>query len=246
VFIGRSTRIRESFDAFDPPRSSCFGPIPGKSCGDERVLRVCANATLSPHGPVLVWVRRRAAPDDLSVRSRAAQPGGWCWPDSLDAHGAKPADLPGSRESAGRRRRGPGRGTIFRRPVGGACPGRGAAAGPARTSFSALLRRERGRAAIATPPGRQGVGERARWGWALRKKFLPNFDFELQAAASNDAVLLSLGPQPRSPEDGPAFLPLPHVPDVSLPGVLRPMFHRPLAMEPAPRRLPCCGQAGAA
>jgi ATP-dependent Lhr-like helicase len=44
-------------------------------------------------------------------------------------------------------------------------------------------------------------------GLALRKKFCLNFDFELQAAASNDAVLLSLGPQHSFPlEDVPAFL----------------------------------------
>ena len=33
------------------------------------------------------------------------------------------------------------------------------------------------------------------WGLALRKKFCRTFDFELQAAASDDAILLSLGPQ---------------------------------------------------
>ncbi|MCH7811044.1 MAG: DEAD/DEAH box helicase [Chloroflexi bacterium] len=33
------------------------------------------------------------------------------------------------------------------------------------------------------------------WGLALRKNFCVNFDFELQAAASDDALLLSLGPQ---------------------------------------------------
>ncbi len=33
------------------------------------------------------------------------------------------------------------------------------------------------------------------FGLALRKKFCKNFDFELQAAASDDAVVLSLGPQ---------------------------------------------------
>ncbi|MBV8943084.1 MAG: DEAD/DEAH box helicase, partial [Solirubrobacterales bacterium] len=44
-------------------------------------------------------------------------------------------------------------------------------------------------------------------GLGLRKKFCLNFDFELQAAASNDAVLLSLGPQHSFPlEDVPAFL----------------------------------------
>src|SRR5205807_1185149 len=44
-------------------------------------------------------------------------------------------------------------------------------------------------------------------GLGLRKKFCVTFDFELQAAASNDAVLLSLGPQHSFPlEDVPAFL----------------------------------------
>jgi ATP-dependent helicase Lhr and Lhr-like helicase len=44
-------------------------------------------------------------------------------------------------------------------------------------------------------------------GLGLRKKFCLTFDFELQAAASNDAVLLSLGPQHSFPlEDVPAFL----------------------------------------
>jgi ATP-dependent helicase Lhr and Lhr-like helicase len=44
-------------------------------------------------------------------------------------------------------------------------------------------------------------------GLGLRKKFCLNFDFELQAAASNDAVLLSLGPQHSFPlEDVPSFL----------------------------------------
>src|SRR4029079_15086836 len=33
------------------------------------------------------------------------------------------------------------------------------------------------------------------WGLALRKRFCRSFDFELQAAADDDGVLLSLGPQ---------------------------------------------------
>jgi ATP-dependent Lhr-like helicase len=33
------------------------------------------------------------------------------------------------------------------------------------------------------------------WGLTLRKRFCVNFDFELQAAASDDAIVLSLGPQ---------------------------------------------------
>ena len=44
-------------------------------------------------------------------------------------------------------------------------------------------------------------------GLALRKKFCVNFDFELQAAASDDAIVLSLGPQHSFPlEDVPKFL----------------------------------------
>src|SRR6201999_740101 len=33
------------------------------------------------------------------------------------------------------------------------------------------------------------------WGLALRKRFCRQFNFELQAAANEDALLLSLGPQ---------------------------------------------------
>src|SRR5204863_9855165 len=33
------------------------------------------------------------------------------------------------------------------------------------------------------------------WGLALRKRFCRQFDFELQAAATDEALLLSLGPQ---------------------------------------------------
>jgi ATP-dependent helicase Lhr and Lhr-like helicase len=63
-------------------------------------------------------------------------------------------------------------------------------------------------------------------GLGLRKKFCLNFDFELQAAASNDAVLLSLGPQHSFPlEDVPAFLRPHNVRDAVSQAVLRsPMF----------------------
>jgi ATP-dependent Lhr-like helicase len=63
-------------------------------------------------------------------------------------------------------------------------------------------------------------------GLALRKKFCLTFDFELQAAASNDAVLLSLGPQHSFPlEDVPAFLRSRNVRDAVTQAVLRsPMF----------------------
>jgi ATP-dependent Lhr-like helicase len=63
-------------------------------------------------------------------------------------------------------------------------------------------------------------------GLGLRKKFCLNFDFELQAAASNDAVLLSLGPQHSFPlEDVPAFLRSHNVQAAVSQAVLRsPMF----------------------
>jgi ATP-dependent Lhr-like helicase len=63
-------------------------------------------------------------------------------------------------------------------------------------------------------------------GLGLRKKFCLTFDFELQAAASNDAVLLSLGPQHSFPlEDVPAFLRPGNVQDAVSQAVLRsPMF----------------------
>jgi ATP-dependent helicase Lhr and Lhr-like helicase len=63
-------------------------------------------------------------------------------------------------------------------------------------------------------------------GLGLRKKFCVTFDFELQAAASNDAVLLSLGPQHSLPlEDVPAFLRSHNVQDAVSQAVLRsPMF----------------------
>jgi len=40
------------------------------------------------------------------------------------------------------------------------------------------------------------------WGLALRKRFCVTFDFELQAAATDDGLLLSLGPQHSFPLDG--------------------------------------------
>ena len=49
-------------------------------------------------------------------------------------------------------------------------------------------------------------------GLALRKRFCVTFDFELQAAASDDAILLSLGPQHSFPlERVPKFLASPTV-----------------------------------
>jgi ATP-dependent Lhr-like helicase len=40
------------------------------------------------------------------------------------------------------------------------------------------------------------------WGLTLRKRFCVTFDFELQAAATDDGILLSLGPQHSFPLDG--------------------------------------------
>src|SRR5207244_858280 len=39
------------------------------------------------------------------------------------------------------------------------------------------------------------------WGLALRKRFCRSFDFELQAAATDDGIILSLGPQHSFPLD---------------------------------------------
>ncbi len=71
-----------------------------------------------------------------------------------------------------------------------------------------------------------GAGINRALGLGLRKKFCLTFDFELQAAASNDAVLLSLGPQHSFPlEDVPAFLRSRNVQDAVSQAVLRsPMF----------------------
>src|SRR5262249_61794250 len=63
-------------------------------------------------------------------------------------------------------------------------------------------------------------------GLALRKRFCVTFDFELQAAASEDAILLSLGPQHSFPlEQVPKFLSSRTVEDVLRQAVLTsPMF----------------------
>jgi ATP-dependent Lhr-like helicase len=64
------------------------------------------------------------------------------------------------------------------------------------------------------------------FGLALRKRFCVTFDFELQAAASDDAILLSLGPQHSFPlERVPKFLASGTVTDVVRQAVLTaPMF----------------------
>ncbi|HEY6537698.1 MAG TPA: DEAD/DEAH box helicase [Candidatus Dormibacteraeota bacterium] len=63
-------------------------------------------------------------------------------------------------------------------------------------------------------------------GLSLRKRFCATFDFELQAAASDDAVLLSLGPQHSFPlEDVPKFLSSRSVEEVlTKAALLAPMF----------------------
>lgn len=63
-------------------------------------------------------------------------------------------------------------------------------------------------------------------GLALRKRFCRSFDFELQAAASDDAVLLSLGPQHSFPlEEVPRFLSPRTIRDTLIQAVLAsPMF----------------------
>jgi ATP-dependent Lhr-like helicase len=64
------------------------------------------------------------------------------------------------------------------------------------------------------------------FGLALRKRFCATFDFELQAAANDDAVVLSLGPQHSFPlADTPRMLRSPTVEDVLVQAVLAsPMF----------------------
>jgi ATP-dependent Lhr-like helicase len=60
-------------------------------------------------------------------------------------------------------------------------------------------------------------------GLALRKRFCVSFDFELQAAASDDAVVLSLGPQHSFPlADVPRFLNSASVREVLVQAVLNP------------------------
>lgn len=64
------------------------------------------------------------------------------------------------------------------------------------------------------------------FGLALRKRFCRSFDFELQAAANDDAIVLSLGPQHSFPlEDVPRFLSSRNVHEVLVQAVLAsPMF----------------------
>jgi ATP-dependent Lhr-like helicase len=71
-----------------------------------------------------------------------------------------------------------------------------------------------------------GVRVNRALGLALRKRFCVTFDFELQAAASDDAILLSLGPQHSFPLDRvPTFLASKTVEDVLRQAVLTaPLF----------------------
>ncbi len=64
------------------------------------------------------------------------------------------------------------------------------------------------------------------WGLALRKRFCRQFNFELQAAATDEALLLSLGPQHSFPlEDVFRYLPVQQVEDVLVQALLdAPMF----------------------
>ena len=80
------------------------------------------------------------------------------------------------------------------------------------------------------------------WGLALRKKFCVSFDFELQAAATDDGIVISLG-QPHSfPLDTVfGFVPSHQAQRDADPGAARPADVRdPLAVERHARRSPCC------
>ena len=73
-------------------------------------------------------------------------------------------------------------------------------------------------------------------GLALRKRFCVSFDFELQAAADDDTVVLSLGPQHSFPlPQVPSMLHSGHGPRRPGPGrAAPPHAGRPLAVEPQP------------
>ena len=74
------------------------------------------------------------------------------------------------------------------------------------------------------------------FGLALRKKFCRTFNFELQAAATDNAIVLSLGPHHSFPlEEVPRYVHSDTVDETLEHAVLdSPMFHRPLALEPQP------------
>ena len=71
----------------------------------------------------------------------------------------------------------------------------------------AVLRR--GRRHAARHPLPFGSRVNRAWGLALRKRFCRQFNFELQAAATEDALLLSLGPQHSFPLDTRLQVPAP-------------------------------------
>ena len=77
------------------------------------------------------------------------------------------------------------------------------------------------------------------FGLALRKRICRSFDFELQAAANDDAVVLSLGPQHSFPLSRPSTRMLGALGGRrgALPGGARasPHVHRALALEPGAR-----------
>lgn len=83
-------------------------------------------------------------------------------------------------------------------------------------------------------------------GLALRKRFCGTFDFELQAAASDDAILLSLGPEHSfPPESVPKFLASKTVEGVVRQALLTsPMFAARWRwnLEPLTRRAPDAGR----
>ena len=84
------------------------------------------------------------------------------------------------------------------------------------------------------------------WGLALRKRFCRQFNFELQAAATDEAILLSLGPQHSFPlENVFRFLQPETVEDMLVQAVLdAPMFGDALALE-RDLRSPCRAFAAA-
>ena len=78
------------------------------------------------------------------------------------------------------------------------------------------------------------------WGLALRKKFCVGFGFELQAAANEEAIVLSLGPQHSFPLDEVFdYLHPEHRPRRAHPGPARGADVRhPVALERAARAAP--------
>ena len=121
----------------------------------------------------------------------------------LRARSRAAARAPATRPSAGSpptgalaRGRGPAGGRLPRRRRGTRSRRR---ADPGHARRRALLRR--GRRHAARPPRAVRRAHQPRFGLALRKRFCRTFDFELQAAATDDGVLLSLGPQHSFPLD---------------------------------------------